>query len=369
LDSKKKRLWEARAQQTVPDFTLLTIHSARWHPEPKGVVWVDELRRRVRCLRRYRECQAAAPATAQAKVCREFGICRRTLERRLHAYSDTGVEGLIPGSRRPLSSPRQTPAALESAILAIRLRSGWGVERIAQELKHLGLGPITHSGVWGVLKRRGLNVALGRRKCKAGCRYEREIPNDLWHMDVKGPLHFGAGLGPLYGVAILDDCSRFCVGATLERNRQMDTMLSLVEAAVSAWGAPRQLMSDNGSEFVGVGPRLTPSRFLVRLGELGIQHLPIKLRTPETNGKIERFWLTLEVELLMQEVIDGLTGGRQALASYLEEYNFNRRHYALSYRAPAQIYCPERAGTPMPAHIKALLPFLSALKEAGQSHE
>lgn len=360
MDSKKKRLWEARRQGPVPNFVLLTVESPRYRPEPDRGAWAKELRRRARCLRLYREYLAKDALTAVAKVRREFGISRRTLFRWLNRYRRAGLSGLIPASRRPRSSPRQTPAWLERAILAMRLRTGWGVERIAQELERLGL-PVGHNAVYGVLQRRGMKVPLVRRSRKAGFRYQRETPNDLWHMDVKGPLHL-PGVGAVYGFAILDDCSRFCVAATFETNRRMDRAISLLNQAVSTWGAPRQLMSDNGSEFVAIG-KGGSSRFLRRLEELGIEHLPIKLRTPETNGKIERFWLTLDEEFLMRVAISTLAGGREALADYLLEYNFQRRHSALRYHAPAQIYCPGRAQVPLPSELRALMPFLLSLKQ------
>ena len=364
MDSRKKWLWEARRQGPVPNFGLLTIESPRWRPPPKGAAWVGELRRRARCLRFYQEWKTALPLTALAKVRREFGISARTLHQWLARYREKGLVGLIPASRWPRRSPRETSRDLEWAILAVRLRTGWGVERIAQELGWLGLGPLTHNAVYGVLERRAMKVPLRRRGRKAGCRYQREVPNDLWHMDVKGPLYFGPGVGPIYGLAILDDCSRFCVAATFTDNRRMDTAISLLEQAVATWGVARQLMSDNGSEFVGIGPKAGPSRFLRRLGELGIQHLPIKLRTPETNGKIERFWLTLEQELLMRVAISALEQGQQALTDYLIEYNFHRLHSALGYRPPAEIYCPEEAGTARPGDLQALMPYLLSLKSS-----
>jgi len=123
-------------------------------------------------------------------------------------------------------------------------------------------------------------------------------------------------------------------------------------------------MSDNGSEFVGIGPKAVPSRFLRRLAQLRIEHLPIKLRTPETNGKIERFWLTLEQELLMRVPIASRKQGQQALTEYLVEYNFRRLHSALGYRCPAELYCPERAAAPVAGELQALLPYLLSLKHS-----
>ena len=158
MNTKKKRLWRARQQGQVPDFVVLTMQTPRWRPEPTRVPWVGELRRRARCLRRYGELSQSCALTAQAKVCREFGISGRTLHRWQALYRRGGLEALIPASRRPEHCPRQTSPPLEWAIIAIRLRTGWGVQRIAAELNALGLGPITHSAVYGVLERRAVKV-------------------------------------------------------------------------------------------------------------------------------------------------------------------------------------------------------------------
>jgi transposase-like protein len=239
MDTRKKQLWRAREQGQVPGFVALTVETTHWRSEPERVPWVAELRRRARCLRCYRELAESSPKGALARVCHKFGLGERTLYRWQSLYRQGGLEALIPESRRPEHSPRQTTAELEWAIIAIRLRTGWGVQRIAAELNALGLGPLTHSAVHGVLARRAVKVPLVRRSRRAGCRYERERPNDLWHMDLKGPLHFGRGMPALYGVAILDDHSRFCVGASFADNKRMDTALAVLEEAVRQWGAPR----------------------------------------------------------------------------------------------------------------------------------
>src|SRR5207245_260279 len=48
-----------------------------------------------------------------------------------------------------------------------------------------------------------------------GPRYERDCPNELWHIDLKGPFHFRDDRGrPMHChfVALVDDWSRFLVG-------------------------------------------------------------------------------------------------------------------------------------------------------------
>lgn len=65
-------------------------------------------------------------------------------------------------------------------------------------------------------------------------------------------------------------------------------------------GVPHELMTDNGTPFVAV-LRTMLSRFQRRLADLEIRHIRTQIDTPWTNGKIERFWATLQAEVLDQQ--------------------------------------------------------------------
>ena len=70
------------------------------------------------------------------------GVSRQTLHAWLAKYEASGLEGLVDGSHRPLSSRQQMPAQLEAAVLeARRKHPSWGPRRIAVEVSRWG-------GVW-----------------------------------------------------------------------------------------------------------------------------------------------------------------------------------------------------------------------------
>src|ERR1700753_2280954 len=70
-----------------------------------------------------------------ADLCRAYGISRPTAYRWINRYNETGPEGLVDRSRRPLSCSHATLESMENAILcfvlSIRLggrgnsRQGW----------------------------------------------------------------------------------------------------------------------------------------------------------------------------------------------------------------------------------------------------
>ena len=93
--------------------------------------------------------------------------------------------------------------------------------------------------------------------------------------------------------------------------------------------APIAVVSDNGSCFRG---KTYQSAFA------GDEPLLRHVRTPQTNGVIERFFGTLKYEHLYRAPIDD--GGALAMetARFRDIYNRIRPHQALDDRTPRQAY-------------------------------
>jgi len=116
------------------------------------------------------------------------GVSRQSLHAWLAKYEAGGLEGLVDGSHRPLTSPQQMPAVLEAAVLeARRKHPSWGPRRIAVEVSKTSSAGVTESSVYRCLRRAGLVEPDGRRRRKRDWkRWERGRPNELWQMDVVG---------------------------------------------------------------------------------------------------------------------------------------------------------------------------------------
>ena len=57
---------------------------------------------------------------------------------------------------------------------------------------------------------------------------------------------------------------------------------------------------------------------------------------PQTNGKIERFWKTLEDELLSGEKFETLEEFKQHILGYVVYYNEHRIHQGINNIMPVQ---------------------------------
>ena len=185
------------------------------------------------------------------------GVSRQTLHVWLAKYEAGGLEGLVDGSHRPLSSPEQMPAVVEAAVLeARRKHPAWGPRRIATELSKPMRVSVSESSVYRCLRRAGLVEPDGRRRRRREWkRWERGRPNELWQMDVVGGflLADGTQAKALTGV---DDHSRFCVSARLMPRERTRPVCDGLTAAMRSYGVPEQILTDNGRPWPDrYGPR------------------------------------------------------------------------------------------------------------------
>src|SRR5260370_4212152 len=86
----------------------------------------------------------------------------------------------------------------------------------------------------------------------SGPRYERGQPNELWHIDIKGPffIHLGGSYLKTWLVGLLDDHSRFLIGLRILTETKAMPILGWLDQCFELCGQPLQLMSDNGQPFV-----------------------------------------------------------------------------------------------------------------------
>ncbi|MCK5296800.1 MAG: transposase, partial [Alphaproteobacteria bacterium] len=69
--------------------------------------------------------------------------------------------------------------------------------------------------------------------------------------------------------------------------------------------------------------------------ELGIKHRYTRPYRPQTNGKIERFWRTLNEDLIEDTTFDSLEHLRDELQQYLLYFNELRPHQGIGSKIPA----------------------------------
>jgi transposase InsO family protein len=354
LRSDPRRLPRRNHYQEGPDFLFLATQGGHPLTGTSAVSPVLAVRRRARALHAWRDGEPIETVCAQADC------SRATLFRWRDRFETDGIAGLLdrprPGDHTDLAPE------LERAIVIVRLLSYWNSRRIAAELGRRGI-TVSHSAIERLLARHGTSRPSVARV--PGPRYERGSPNELWHVDLKGPFFFQSRHGPVQSchfVALVDDFSRFLVGVRALPTRHAAPILATLEEAMELCGVPLALMSDNGTPFVILIEGLL-TRFQRTLAELSIRHIRTQIDTPWTNGKVEAFWATLQAEVLDRQRLADLAAAETAVTAYASYYNYHRLHGALDWHTPAERF----DGTPFTdrgfEHVPSLAPVADLLAE------
>ena len=91
-------------------------------------------------------------------------------------------------------------------------------------------------------------------------------------------------------------------------------------------------MTDHGSQFYAVHPNANQenTKFRQALDPLGIKHYLARINRPQTNGKVERWFLTYKTEYAI--------GSFASLKDYVRHYNEERPHMSLFNKTPKKIW-------------------------------
>ena len=146
-------------------------------------------------------------------------------------------------SRRPLNSPEKTSAEIEERVVEMRTqRPDWGARKLqyllTQEKIHLPVITLHR-----ILLRRGL-VRPQDRFRTATQRFERGAPNQLWQMDFKSPVGWGAPVGPL---SLLDDHSRYVIDLYGTWTTKAAPVKQRLIEAFQSCGVPDEMLMDHGT--------------------------------------------------------------------------------------------------------------------------
>ena len=143
---------------------------------------------------------------------------------------------------------------------------------------------IPHNRLHKILMEAGkVNKIDKKIRRKKWVRYERKHSNSLWHTDyceVEG----------MQIISFIDDASRFIVGSGKFVNATTDNALDVLHDAIKKYGKPKQIMTDHGSQFCTDEERTF--QFSEKLKEIGIEHIMSRVKRPQSNGKIERWFGT-----------------------------------------------------------------------------
>ncbi|MFD8708129.1 IS481 family transposase [Kitasatospora sp. NPDC059648] len=293
---------------------------------------------------RYRAVLQVLDGVPVAQVARQTGASRQSVYTWVDRYHAGGLDALVDKSRRPHVSPHQVAAEIEALVCELR-RSypRWGARRIAHELGQRGLVPVPgRSTVHRILTRHGLVNQQEQNHRRVYRRWQRDAPMQLWQLDLMGGVFLASGRECKL-VTGIDDHSRFIVIAKVVAEPSGRAVCTAFAEAMTAYGVPSEVLTDNGKQFTGRFTKPAPAEILFEriCRENGITARLTKPRSPTTTGKIERFQKTLRRELLdhVGQFADQGTA-QAAIDAWVHAYNHTRPHQSLGMATPASVFRP-----------------------------
>jgi transposase InsO family protein len=276
------------------------------------------------------------------EVAERYGVSRQTITAWRKRYEAGGLDALADQSRRPHVSPGRIAPDVEALICEMRRHHRrWGARRIAYEMRlEIGNQAPSRSTTHRVLVRNGLVNSQEQQHKRVYKRWARETPMHLWQLDIVGGVFLVNGREHKVLTAI-DDHSRFVVAATVLLLPSGPAVCDAFLAAIARWGAPFEVLTDNGKQFTGKFTRPLPVEVLFEriCRDHGITARLTKRRSPTTTGKIERFHRTLRRELLDETgAFESIEAAQTAIHEWVHAYNTVRPHQSLDMATPASLF-------------------------------
>lgn len=264
-----------------------------------------------------------------------------TIERWYLDYKKHGFDALIPAARADAGKSRKLDDDIQEQIRY--LKSNYPRMSAAAIHRQLSLdgviahGQVSESTVCRFVKQLALeNRQTQNRDMR---RYERPHINEVWC----GDSSFGPKLTDSDGkkhrlciIALIDDASRFIVGADIFYHDNFVNLMAVMKAAVSKYGRPKVLNFDNGKSYRNRQMELLAAR-------IGTTLSYCQPYTPTSKAKIERWFRTMKdqwmASLNMQD-FHSLEEIRGSLFSYVQRYN-QSPHSSLHGKSPQDRFFSE----------------------------
>jgi putative transposase len=273
-----------------------------------------------------------------SEAARRHGVSRSCANKWVSRVREQGMAGLNERSRRPESSPKQTPQHLVDELLKLKRKyRDYGPAKLVEmlEARH-GHHVLAVSTAGTILARHGRVQKRGFRRPSVGrIQHEPYVVSgagDSQTADYKGQFRMGDG-HLCYPLTICDPFSRFVLDIVALPSTHMTTAKAAFERVFREYGVPRQMISDNGTPFcsaISLGGLTQLSRWWIEIGIIPVRIAPGR---PDQNGIHERMHRTLKAWIKRRKRKD-LRSQQRSFDDFKAEFNHVRPHQALGQKTP-----------------------------------
>lgn len=202
-----------------------------------------------------------------------------------------------------------------------------GYRRLCYRMIDEDIVAVSPSSVYRVLKNEDLlNKWNTEKKSLKGTGFHQpKAIHRHWHIDIKY-INFRGTF--LFLISVMDGYSRYIVHHELRTHmEEFDIQLTLQRAKEKYPNEHPRVISDNGGQFIS-------RDFNQFIKFLELTHVKTSVAYPQSNGKLERFHKSLNIECLKMNSFIDFDDTKRIIAKYIEYYNTERLHSALYYLTP-----------------------------------
>jgi len=237
---------------------------------------------------------------------------------------------------RPVSERDQQ---LMKRIDRLHLDLPFAGARMLRDLLRLEGFKVGRKHVSTLMKRMGIEALYRKpRTTRAGAGHKiypyllRHLPincpNQAWAMDIT---YIPMAKGFVYLTAVLDWLTRRVLSWKISITMDVHFCLEAVEEAISKYGTPEIMNTDQGSQF-------TSQAFTGLLKDNGIQISMDGKGSWRDNVFVERLWRSVKYEEVYLHAYSSVSDARAGLSRYFHFYNSRRPHSSLDGQIPDQVY-------------------------------
>jgi putative transposase len=268
----------------------------------------------------------------------KIGIPKTTFYAWLDRYAAGGFDALEDRKPRPKRVWNRIPDEIRDKVIERALEQPeLSPREVAVTFTDAEKTFVSEASVYRILKAEGLVTSPAFIVMKAADRFANPTTaiNQLWQTDFT--YLKVTGWGWFYLSTVLDDFSRYIIAWKLCTTMKAEDVTDTLQLALAASGCDQarvvhkpRLLSDNGSSYVS-------ANLAEWLDAEGMRHTRGKPYHPMTQGKIERWHLSLKSRILLENYY--LPGDlERAVADFVDHYNLRRYHESLDNLTPADVY-------------------------------
>ncbi len=179
------------------------------------------------------------------------GISKHTRYAWKKKFDRDGPAGLMDQPRGALRGSRLPELTRRSILMLKQANPSWGCQKISDMLLRGPALPASAAAVAQVLHEAGyqLEEVTTRPHPDKVRHFERATANALWQTDLFTFI-LKRQNRRVYLVAFMDDHSRFITGYGLHASQSTALVLEVLRAALTSYGTPQEILTDNGTQYV-----------------------------------------------------------------------------------------------------------------------